>query len=61
VIPPPEYVPRKGGYDINKINMSIPSPICQVVTGKVGMYQQINVQKEPMTIQDFKKLAESKK
>lgn len=34
VIPPPEWVPRKSGYNIDNINMTIPAPICQVVSGK---------------------------
>lgn len=34
VIPPPEWVARKSGYSIDEINMTIPTPICQVVSGK---------------------------
>lgn len=30
VIPPPEWVPRKSGYDLEKLNITIPAPICQV-------------------------------
>jgi len=37
-------VPRKGGYDVNQLDVTIPAPICQVVTGKQGLYQQINIQ-----------------
>ncbi|KAA0187812.1 hypothetical protein HAZT_HAZT001494 [Hyalella azteca] len=59
IIPPPEYVPRKAGYDVKDIDIIIPAPICQVVTGKQGIYQQINIQKKAMTVQEFKKLAES--
>jgi len=59
VVPPPEYMPRKGGYDIEKLGVTIPAPICQMVTGKQGLYQQINVQKKKMTVPEFKKLAES--
>lgn len=44
VIPPPEWVPRKGGYDVDQLDVTIPAPICQVVTGKQGLYQQINIQ-----------------
>ncbi|KAF2356401.1 JmjN domain [Trinorchestia longiramus] len=59
IIPPPEYVPRKSGYDVKDLDITIPAPICQVVTGKQGIYQQINIQKKPLTVQEFKKLAES--
>lgn len=33
VIPPPEWKPRKSGYNIDDINMTIPAPICQLVSG----------------------------
>ncbi|XP_018898026.2 lysine-specific demethylase 4C isoform X2 [Bemisia tabaci] len=59
VIPPPEWVPRKSGYEIDQLNVTIPSPICQVVTGKQGFYQQINIQKKSMTLQEYKDLANS--
>ncbi|GLV37006.1 Lysine demethylase 4B [Carabus blaptoides fortunei] len=61
VIPPPEWVPRKDGYDLEKLNITIPAPICQVVTGKQGLYQQINIQKRPMTVQEYSKLAQSER
>lgn len=61
VIPPPEWVPRKGGYDVSQMDLSIPAPICQVVTGKQGLYQQINIQKKSMTIQEYEKLANSER
>ncbi|XP_011872094.1 PREDICTED: lysine-specific demethylase 4C-like isoform X2 [Vollenhovia emeryi] len=59
VIPPPEWVPRKSGYDLDKLDLTIPAPICQVVTGKQGLYQQINIQKKSMTVQEYDKLANS--
>lgn len=59
IIPPKEYVPRKGSYDIEDLNVTIPAPICQVVTGKQGIYQQINIQKKAMCVKEFKELAES--
>lgn len=37
--------------------MTIPAPICQVVTGKQGLYQQINIQKKSLSIQQFRDLA----
>lgn len=60
VIPPPEWVPRKRSYDEDDImNLKIPAPICQVVQGKQGLYQQLNIQKKPMTVADYKIMAES--
>ncbi|XP_063978608.1 lysine-specific demethylase 4A-like isoform X2 [Diachasmimorpha longicaudata] len=61
VIPPPEWIPRKGGYDVESMDLTIPAPICQVVTGKQGLYQQINIQKKSMTIQEYQKLANSER
>lgn len=49
------------GYKIEDINITIPSPICQVVTGKQGVYQQINITKRAMTLQQFRDLAESER
>lgn len=60
IIPPPEWVPCKDGYDIKLMNINIPSPISQVVTGKQGLYQQLNVQRPAISVQDFRELAESK-
>ncbi|XP_042886793.1 uncharacterized protein LOC122262743 isoform X2 [Penaeus japonicus] len=57
IIPPKEWCPRKEGYDLEKLNLTIPAPICQVVTGKQGLYQQINIQKKAMTVQEFYKMA----
>ncbi|XP_037948408.1 probable lysine-specific demethylase 4A [Teleopsis dalmanni] len=61
VVPPREWVPRKSGYDIDHINMLIPNPILQLVSGKQGQYQVINMQKRSMTLKDFKAEAESQK
>ncbi|XP_014486863.1 PREDICTED: lysine-specific demethylase 4C-like isoform X2 [Dinoponera quadriceps] len=61
VIPPVEWIPRKEGYDLDSLNLTIPAPICQVVTGKQGLYQQINIQKKPMTVQEYKILANSER
>ncbi|KAI8037116.1 hypothetical protein M5D96_009863 [Drosophila gunungcola] len=59
--PPAEWVPRKSGYDIENINMTIPAPICQVVTGRAhGLYQQINIQqRRQMTLRQFMEKASS--
>ncbi|KAF5286956.1 hypothetical protein FQR65_LT12415 [Abscondita terminalis] len=59
VIPPPEWVPRKSGYKLETLDVTIPAPICQVVTGKQGLYQQINIQKKSMTVQQYHDLATS--
>ncbi|KAK4878252.1 hypothetical protein RN001_010758 [Aquatica leii] len=59
VIPPPEWVPRKSGYKLDQLDVVIPAPICQVVTGKQGLYQQINIQKKAMTVQQYHDLATS--
>ena len=59
IIPPKEWCPRKDGYILENLDVTIPAPICQVVTGKQGIYQQINIQKKQMTVKEFKDLAES--
>ncbi|XP_073848965.1 uncharacterized protein isoform X2 [Musca autumnalis] len=62
VVPPPEWVPRKQGYDdLDALKITIPAPICQVVTGKQGLYQQINIQKKPLTVKQFRDLANTER
>lgn len=61
MIPPKEWIPRKSGYDINKIDLTIPAPITQIVSGKQGLYQQINVQRRAMTLAQFSELANSER
>lgn len=61
MIPPPEYVPRKIGYDLDTLNITIPAPIEQIVSGKQGIYQQINVQKRSLTVKQFRELALSER
>lgn len=61
VIPPPEWIPRRHGYDLEDLNITIPAPICQVVTGKQGLFQQINIQKKAMTVKQFAVMANSAK
>lgn len=58
VIPPKEWVPRKR-YE--EIDVTIPAPILQVVSGTQGLYQLFNVQKKAMSLTEFKKLANSEK
>ncbi|BFZ16512.1 hypothetical protein BsWGS_19551 [Bradybaena similaris] len=57
IIPPKEWVPRKTGYD--DLDLMIPAPIEQVVTGQQGLYTQYNVQKKAMHVKEFEKLANS--
>ncbi|XP_068147962.1 probable lysine-specific demethylase 4B isoform X6 [Drosophila tropicalis] len=62
VVPPVEWVPRRSGYaDLDALNVTIPAPICQVVTGKQGYYQQINIQKKPLTVKQFSELASTER
>ncbi|XP_014668968.1 PREDICTED: lysine-specific demethylase 4A-like isoform X2 [Priapulus caudatus] len=51
VIPPREWKPRTTDY--NNIDMIIPAPISQVVTGSQGLYQQYNIQKKAMTVKEY--------
>ncbi|XP_070800649.1 lysine-specific demethylase 4B isoform X1 [Pituophis catenifer annectens] len=59
VIPPKEWKPRKGYDDID--SMVIPAPIQQVVTGQSGLFTQYNIQKKPMLVGDYRRLANSEK
>nr|XP_056723611.1 lysine-specific demethylase 4B [Euleptes europaea] len=59
VIPPKEWKPRRSYDDID--NMVIPSPIQQVVTGQSGLFTQYNIQKKPMLVGDYRRLANSEK
>lgn len=61
IIPPLEWIPRKKGYNIDDIDITIKSPILQFVTGKQGFYQQFNVQKRPMTVKEFYNKANSER
>ncbi|ELU02724.1 hypothetical protein CAPTEDRAFT_102794, partial [Capitella teleta] len=46
IIPPKEWCPRRGGYD--DLDLMIPAPISQMVTGCQGLYQQYNITKKPL-------------
>ncbi|XP_052088292.1 uncharacterized protein LOC127725396 [Mytilus californianus] len=59
IIPPSEWKPRRNGY--GDLEMTIPSPITQVVTGCQGLYQQYNIQKKGLTVKEFEKLANSER
>ncbi|NXM22523.1 KDM4C demethylase, partial [Ploceus nigricollis] len=51
--------PRKHYDDIE--DLVIPAPIQQMVTGQSGLFTQYNIQKKPMTVKEFKDLANSDK
>ncbi|NXJ69117.1 KDM4C demethylase, partial [Rostratula benghalensis] len=51
--------PRKHYNDIE--DLVIPAPIQQMVTGQSGLFTQYNIQKKPMTVKEFKQLANSDK
>ncbi|XP_054646635.1 lysine-specific demethylase 4A isoform X2 [Dunckerocampus dactyliophorus] len=53
VIPPKGWRPRKTYDDID--DLVIPAPIQQVVTGQSGLFTQYNIQKKPMTVDEFRK------
>nr|XP_057929566.1 lysine-specific demethylase 4A [Doryrhamphus excisus] len=53
VIPPKGWRPRKTYDDID--SLVIPAPIQQVVTGQSGLFTQYNIQKKPMTVDEFRK------
>ncbi|XP_040435685.1 lysine-specific demethylase 4C isoform X3 [Falco naumanni] len=59
VIPPKEWKPRKHYNDIEEL--VIPAPIQQIVTGQAGLFTQYNIQKKPMTVKEFRQLANSDK
>ncbi|XP_051929796.1 lysine-specific demethylase 4A isoform X3 [Hippocampus zosterae] len=53
VIAPKGWKPRKTYDDMDEL--VIPAPIQQVVTGQSGLFTQYNIQKKPMTVQEFRK------
>ncbi|XP_075060935.1 lysine-specific demethylase 4B-like isoform X2 [Mixophyes fleayi] len=59
IIPPKEWRPRRTYDDLD--DMVIPAPIQQVVTGQSGLFTQYNIQKKPMTVGEYRKLANSDK
>lgn len=46
---------------MDKIDLTIPTPISQVVSGKQGLYQQINVQRRPMSLSQFAELSKTER
>eukprot|EP00102_Acyrthosiphon_pisum_P023983 XP_016661193.1 PREDICTED: probable lysine-specific demethylase 4B [Acyrthosiphon pisum] len=60
VIPPPEWTARRKRCDEDDImSLKIPVPISQVARGNRGFYQLLNVENKPMTVSDYKIIAES--
>ncbi|XP_068095577.1 lysine-specific demethylase 4A isoform X2 [Hyperolius riggenbachi] len=59
VVPPKEWKPRTCYDDLD--DLVIPAPIQQVVTGQSGLFTQYNIQKKPMTVKEFRRIANSDK
>jgi len=59
VVSPKEWRARRSGYD--NIDLVIPAPLVQTVTGVQGHYQQINSQTGALHVKEFENLAHSKK
>ncbi|MBN3313226.1 KDM4A demethylase, partial [Atractosteus spatula] len=59
IVPPKDWKPRRSYDDIDEL--VIPAPIQQVVTGQSGLFTQYNIQKKPMTVREFRKIANSDK
>ncbi|TRY65355.1 hypothetical protein DNTS_005930 [Danionella cerebrum] len=57
VIPPKGWRPRRSYDDID--DFVIPAPIQQMVAGQSGLFTQYNIQKKPLTVQEFRRLANS--
>ncbi|KAM6972419.1 lysine-specific demethylase 4C [Aplochiton taeniatus] len=59
VIPPKGWKPRRSYDDID--NLVIQAPIQQMVAGQSGLFTQYNIQKKALTVQEFRRLANSDK
>ncbi|KAM4707667.1 lysine-specific demethylase 4C [Discoglossus pictus] len=59
VIPPKGWKPKRHYDDID--DLVIPAPIQQMVTGQSGLFTQYNIQKKPMTVKEFRHMANSDK
>ncbi|XP_068177322.1 lysine-specific demethylase 4C isoform X2 [Antennarius striatus] len=57
VIPPKGWKPRRTYDDID--DLMIDAPIEQMVYGQSGLFTQYNIQKKPLTVQEFRRLANS--
>jgi len=60
IIPPKEWIPCKSGYE--NIDLTIPAPIQQhCMHGSKGTFKVFNVAKKPMTVQEYREMANSDK
>lgn len=57
VIPPKGWKPRRTYDDID--DLIIDAPIQQMVAGQSGLFTQYNIQKKPLSVQEFRRLANS--
>ncbi|KAJ8416440.1 hypothetical protein AAFF_G00357280 [Aldrovandia affinis] len=57
VIPPKGWRPRRSYDDIDEL--VIQAPIQQMVAGQSGLFTQYNIQKKPLSVQEFRRLANS--
>lgn len=57
IIPPREWIPRKNGYDIDNLSITIPKPVSQAITGQRGFYQQMHIEEKELTIQQYRHIA----
>ncbi|KAA0722383.1 Lysine-specific demethylase 4C [Triplophysa tibetana] len=57
VIPPKGWKPRQNYEDID--DFVIQAPIQQMVAGQSGLFTQYNIQKKPLTVKEFRRLANS--
>ncbi|XP_066515977.1 lysine-specific demethylase 4C isoform X3 [Hoplias malabaricus] len=57
VIPPKGWKPRGNYDDID--DLVIQAPIQQMVAGQSGLFTQYNIQRKPLSVQEFRKLANS--
>lgn len=61
IIPPPEWKPRRNGYNFDKLRIKVAAPLCQRFTGTDGIYQQHNTAKKSTTAKNYEALAESER
>jgi jumonji domain-containing protein 2 len=63
IIPPPEWIPRKEGYDnIDDMNFTVTTPLKQHFNqiGSKGSYQAKSIVMQPMLVKDYRKLSNMK-
>jgi len=59
VVAPKEWKARRGGYD--NLDLLIPAPIEQHISGGQGRYQQCSSLKQALHVKEFEALARSRK